>query len=102
VQRWGNPSLTTLKFALDAAKPITDSIEAYAFGTYGNGHGWSDINWRNPSSNSNLYNTSAAYPGFNLNTVYPAGFTPARACATPICRPWAGCAAPARAISPGI
>ncbi|WP_241127711.1 TonB-dependent receptor [Novosphingobium terrae] len=76
VQRWGNPSTTSLKFSLDAAKPITDSIEAYAFGTYGNGHGWSDINWRNPSSNSNLYNTSAAYPGFNLNTVYPAGFTP--------------------------
>jgi iron complex outermembrane receptor protein len=76
VQRWGNPTNTSLKFALDAAKPITDSIEAYTFGTYGSGHGWSDINWRNPSTNSNLFNTSPAYPGFNLNTVYPAGFTP--------------------------
>lgn len=44
VQRWGNPSLGSLKGALDAAMPVSDSIEAYAFGTTGISHGWSDIN----------------------------------------------------------
>ncbi|AXB78386.1 TonB-dependent receptor [Novosphingobium sp. P6W] len=76
VQRWGNPELKTLKFALDAAQPIGDDIEVYGFGTFGKGKGWSDINWRNPSTTTSVYNQTAAFPGFNVNDIYPAGFSP--------------------------
>jgi iron complex outermembrane recepter protein len=76
VQRWGNPDARSFKMAVDAAENITDTVEAYAFGTYSKGKSWSDINWRNPSTNSNLYKTTTVYPGFDLNTIYPAGFTP--------------------------
>lgn len=76
VQRWGNPSLKTLKFALDAAQPVGDDVEVYGFGTFGSGKGWSDINWRNPATTTSVYNQTAAFPGFDVNDIYPAGFTP--------------------------
>jgi iron complex outermembrane receptor protein len=76
VQRWGNPDTVTVKSAFDGAEPIGDAAEAYIFGTIGDGKGISDINWRNPSTNASIYKTTAAYPTFNLNSLYPAGFTP--------------------------
>jgi iron complex outermembrane receptor protein len=76
VQRWGNPEFKAAKVALDAAEPLTDAIEAYAFGTYAHTSGISDINWRNPSTNASIFNTTTVFPGFNLRTVYPTGFTP--------------------------
>lgn len=76
VQRWGNPEGRSFRMAVDAAENIGANVEAYAFGTFSSGKSWSDINWRNPATNSNLYKTTTTYPGFNLNTIYPAGFTP--------------------------
>ena len=77
VQNWGNPDTDTLKVAFDAAKPLGDVAEAYAFGTLGKGYGIADINWRNPAANPTVFNTAPAiFPGYNLLTVFPAGFTP--------------------------
>ena len=76
VQHWGNPEFKALKFAADAAEPIGDSLEAYAFGTFANTRGISDINWRNPSTNANIFGQTSVFPGFNLNTIFPAGFSP--------------------------
>ncbi|QSR19050.1 TonB-dependent receptor [Novosphingobium sp. KA1] len=76
VQRWGNPQLQTIKFAADAAEPIGEDMEIYGFGTFGKGKGWSDINWRNPATTTSVYNQTAAFPGFDVNAIYPAGFTP--------------------------
>lgn len=76
VQRWGQPELETYRFAVDAALPLGDLGEAYAFGTYADAHGVNDINWRNPSANPAIFNTTSVFPGFNLRTIYPAGFTP--------------------------
>jgi len=76
VQRWGNPQLQTIKFAVDAAEPIGDDVEVYGFGTFGKGKGWSDINWRNPATTTSVYNQTAAFPGFDVNDIYPAGFAP--------------------------
>lgn len=77
VQNWGNPDTDTLKGAFDAAKPLGDVAEAYAFGTLGSGYGIADINWRNPVANPTVFNTAPAiFPGFNLLTVFPTGFTP--------------------------
>jgi iron complex outermembrane recepter protein len=83
VQRWGNPEMMDFKYAFDAAEPLGDVAEAYVFGTLSNGSGIADINWRNPTSNASVYGAKPAlgaaptiFPGFNLNTVYPGGFTP--------------------------
>lgn len=83
VQRWGNPATNSWKYAFDAAEPIGDIAEGYVFGTMSNGYGIADINWRNPTSNASVYGTNPAagaapgiFPGFNVNSIYPGGFTP--------------------------
>ena len=38
------------KGSFDAAKPLGDVVEAYAFGTAGKSYGIADINWRNPAA----------------------------------------------------
>jgi iron complex outermembrane receptor protein len=50
--------------------------EAYAFGTYSKTDGVNDINWRNPAANPAIYKIVSVFPGFDLNKIYPAGFTP--------------------------
>jgi iron complex outermembrane receptor protein len=65
-----------LKTALDFSEKLDDYFEAYAFGTLAASRQHNDINWRNPSSTSSVYKKTAAFPGFDLNTVYPTGFTP--------------------------
>ena len=76
VQRWGNPDLETYQGALNAAVPIEGVGEAYAFATYTRSNGVNDINWRNPAANPAIYRTVSVFPGFDLNKIYPAGFTP--------------------------
>ncbi len=76
VQNWGDPELKTLQLAADAALPLGPTVEAYAFGSYSKTDGVNDINWRNPSANPAIYKQTAAFPGFDLNKIYPAGFTP--------------------------
>lgn len=77
VQRWGQPELETVRLALDSALPINDDgTELYLFGTYGQGDGWTDFNWRNPASTSNVYRNTTQFPGWNASQLYPAGFTP--------------------------
>jgi iron complex outermembrane receptor protein len=76
VQHWGNPEFKALKFALDAAKSLGGNLEGYAFGTFAHTSGISDINWRNPSANPNIFGQTSIFPGFDLKTIYPAGFTP--------------------------
>lgn len=76
VQRWGNPDLETYRFGLDASLPLGAFAEAYGFATAGTTDGVNDINWRNPSTNASIYKTTSVFPGFDLNKIYPAGFTP--------------------------
>lgn len=76
VQHWGNPETHSFRLALDVAVPLAPSVEAYSFGTYANSYGISDINWRNPDANPNIYKIVSVFPGFDLNDIYPAGFTP--------------------------
>jgi iron complex outermembrane receptor protein len=75
VQNWGNPETESWKYAVDAAEPLGDIAEAYAFGTYGQGSGINDINWRNPSTDTSFKVTSV-FPGFDLRGIYPTGFSP--------------------------
>jgi len=76
VQRWGNPDLETQSLALDGAVPLADLGELYGFATFTRTEGVNDINWRNPATNPGIYGRSSAFPGFDLKTIYPAGFTP--------------------------
>jgi len=76
VQRWGNPDLKTYSGAVNAAIPLGDVAEAYAFGTYTKADGINDINWRNPAANPAIFNVVSVFPGFNLRSIYPGGFTP--------------------------
>lgn len=79
VQRWGSPKTQSAKTALDFAQPVADIAEVYAFGTFGLGKGVSDINWRNPATNPNIFGSAASqsvFPGWTLRGRYPAGFTP--------------------------
>ena len=74
VQNWGQPERESLRLALNGQTAL-GSRELYAFGTYGQGEGVSDFNWRNPATTS-AYRPAAAFPEFDLNDVFPAGFTP--------------------------
>lgn len=76
VQRWGNPDMQGIKAALDAAENIGSGIEAYGFATIAAGRQHNDINWRNPDNTASVYTTTTVFPGFDLNDIYPTGFTP--------------------------
>jgi len=75
VQNWGQPERDSLKLIWNGEVPLAESGSAYLFGTYAEGEGVSDFNWRNPASTS-AFNPSDAFPGFDLTDVYPTGFTP--------------------------
>ena len=74
VQNWGQPARNATRFALDASYEFSPIVTAYAFGTYNQGQGVSDFNWRNP--NSGVFNTVNAFPGWDLADIYPTGFSP--------------------------
>jgi iron complex outermembrane receptor protein len=76
VQRWGNPDLETYQGAVNATLPLGDAAEAYGFATYTKTDGINDINWRNPAANPAIFKVTPAFPGFNLASIYPGGFTP--------------------------
>lgn len=75
VQRWGQPDREVWRASLNLVLPVSDTVEAYAFGTYSDMHGETDFNWRNPSTDTS-YRTSPAFPGWSLSQLYPAGFAP--------------------------
>ncbi len=81
VQRWGNPNLVTQHFAINSALP-TQLGELYYFSTFSKGDGINDINWRiaDAASNAAVYKTAPSiFPGWDLKSLYPAGFTPREA-----------------------
>ncbi|MFM1896076.1 MAG: hypothetical protein RLZZ385_1150 [Pseudomonadota bacterium] len=75
VQRWGKPDREALRLGFNLNAAAGDTIEAYAFGTYGDGYGLSDFNWRNPVSTS-AYRTTPLDPNYNLYNIFPVGFSP--------------------------
>jgi iron complex outermembrane receptor protein len=75
VQRWGQPDREVWRASLNLVLPVTETVEAYAFGTFSDMHGETDFNWRNPSTDTS-YRTSPLFPGWSLNQLYPAGFSP--------------------------
>ncbi|WP_374569978.1 TonB-dependent receptor plug domain-containing protein [Phenylobacterium sp.] len=75
VQRWGQPERELWRGTLDGAYQLTDAVELYGFATYSDSNGVSDFNWRNPATDSS-FKTSTVFPGWDLHTIYPTGFSP--------------------------
>ncbi|WP_270374217.1 TonB-dependent receptor plug domain-containing protein [Marinicauda sp. Alg238-R41] len=75
VQNWGQPEREAVKFAFNAAAPITGAIEFYSHATYAQGQGVSDFNWRNPAFTT-AYQTTPLDPDYDLSQIFPAGFSP--------------------------
>ncbi|WP_049974191.1 TonB-dependent siderophore receptor, partial [Azospirillum sp. B4] len=78
VQRWGRPDETSYHYAVDGLLPV-GAVDLYGFMTVATGDGLNDINWRLPSatSNSSVYGLAPkVFPGWDLKSLYPNGFTP--------------------------
>ena len=75
VQRWGQPELESKRLGYNLTLPL-GAVDLYSHGLFGTSEGTSDFNWRNPDTSTTAYNTSSAFPGFNLRTIYPVGFSP--------------------------
>jgi iron complex outermembrane receptor protein len=74
--RWGKPSREALRLAITTGVSAGE-FDLYAFGTYGEGSGIGDFNYRGPAGPfASLFADSSKFPGYNLKQVYPAGFTP--------------------------
>lgn len=74
--QWGKPDREATRFAMTAGHDV-GKVSLYTFGTYGFGSGTGDFNYRGPvGSYANVFKTSPVFPGWNLLSLYPAGFTP--------------------------
>ncbi|HDS1037513.1 TPA: TonB-dependent receptor [Stenotrophomonas maltophilia] len=76
VQRWGQPDLESRRVGFNLKANASDTLEVYAFGLYSHSDGVSDFNWRNPDTTSGAYRTTSIFPGWNLRSLYPVGFSP--------------------------
>ena len=74
VQHWGQPDRNAFRLAVNMDYELNSNMTAYAFGTYDQGQGVSDFNWRNPTSS--VFDQSSAFPDWDLRDLYPAGFSP--------------------------
>lgn len=75
VQNWGKPEREAFRAGFNMHSALSAQTEIYAFGTYGEGSGVSDFNWRNPA-NTSAYNTTPLDPAYNLHDIFPVGFSP--------------------------
>ncbi len=75
VQNWGQPATQSLRFMVNSEYALSSTLALYAFGSYGEGEGLSDFNWRNPDS-TNAFDITDVFPGFDLRDTFPAGFSP--------------------------
>ncbi|PHV07171.1 TonB-dependent receptor [Janthinobacterium sp. BJB412] len=76
VQRWGQPELDSKRAGFNASVPLGGETVLYGHGLFGAGDGTSDFNWRNPDTTSGAFKTTSVFPGWDLRSIYPAGFSP--------------------------
>ncbi len=76
VQRWGQPDLENRRLGFNLKLPFGQTAEAYAHGLYNSGEGVSDFNWRNPDGTTSVYKPTAVFPGWDVRSLYPTGFSP--------------------------
>lgn len=76
VQRWGQPELESQRIGYNASVGLQGDTEAYSHGLFGRSEGVSDFNWRNPDTSGSVYNKTQAFPGWDVRSIYPTGFSP--------------------------
>ncbi len=79
-QRWGNPEVEAARVFFNAAAPINDIAELYAFGNYSWSEGLTSFFYRNPTSNAVFASvpltSTPGGPRFSFRDIFPGGFTP--------------------------
>ena len=76
VQRWGQPELESQRIGYNASLDLSGETVAYSHGLFGRSEGVSDFNWRNPDTSTSVYKTSPVFPGWDVRSIYPLGFSP--------------------------
>ena len=76
VQRWGQPDLESQRVGYNASMDLAGDIELYSYGLFGHMNGTSDFNWRNPDTSTTVYKPTTVFPGWDVRSLYPLGFSP--------------------------
>jgi iron complex outermembrane receptor protein len=76
VQRWGQPDLESQRLGYNASMNLAGDTEVYSYGLFGHMDGTSDFNWRNPDTSTTVYKPAAVFPGWDVRSIYPVGFSP--------------------------
>jgi len=76
VQRWGQPELKSQHIGYNASVELAPEISAYSHGLFGHSDGTSDFNWRNPDTSASVYKPVPLFPGWDVRSIYPLGFSP--------------------------
>ncbi len=76
VQRWGQPDLESQRIGYNASLGLGGDTVAYSHGLFGHMEGTSDFNWRNPDTSTSVYKTSTVFPGWDVRSIFPTGFSP--------------------------
>ena len=76
VQRWGQPELESRRAGYNASVGLGADTTAYSYGLFGRSEGVSDFNWRNPDTSGSVYKTTPLFPGWDVRSLYPTGFSP--------------------------
>lgn len=76
VQRWGQPALESQHLGYNASMNLGQDMVAYSHGLFAHSDGVSDFNWRNPDTSTSVYKTTTLFPGWDVRSIYPAGFSP--------------------------
>jgi iron complex outermembrane receptor protein len=76
VQRWGQPELESQHLGYNATLDLGNDMEAYSYGLFAHSDGASDFNWRNPDTGTSVYKLTTIFPGWDVRSIYPVGFSP--------------------------
>jgi iron complex outermembrane receptor protein len=76
VQRWGQPDLESQRAGFNASWDLGGDTVAYSYGLFAHSDGTSDFNWRNPDTSTSVYKLTSVFPGWDVRSVFPLGFSP--------------------------
>jgi iron complex outermembrane receptor protein len=76
VQRWGQPDLKSERAGFNATFGLEGDTVVYVDGLFGHLEGTSDFNWRNPDTGTSVYKTTTVFPGWDVRSIFPTGFSP--------------------------
>ncbi len=76
VQHWGQPDLKSKHVGFNLTAAVSTDVVLYSHGLYGTSEGLTDFNWRNPDTTTGAFKASSVFPGWDLRSIYPTGFSP--------------------------